>query len=79
VDVLLQGLSNFFTFITLKEILHFQCTTNFFLNKKLKVEPYNFIVNQPCIQFAMGSVYCLLCVGLNISTVVMEPNVLAGY
>jgi len=48
-------------------------------NKKLKVEPCNFIVNQPCIQYAMGSVYCLLYVWLNISTVVMEPNVLAGY
>jgi len=51
----------------------------FFFNKKLKVEPYNIIVNQPCIQYAMGSVYCLLYVGLDISTVVTEPNVLAVY
>ena len=43
------------------------------------MEPYNIIVNQPCIQYAMGSVYCLLYVGLDISTVVTEPNVLAVY
>jgi len=48
-------------------------------NKKLKVKPCNFIVNQPCIQYTMGSVYSLFCVGLDISTVVMEPIVLAGY
>jgi hypothetical protein len=34
---------------------------------------------RPCINYVMGLVYCLLCVGLDISTVVMEPNVLAGY
>ena len=51
----------------------------FFKNKKLKVEPWNFIVNHPCIQYAKGSIHCLLYGGLGISMVVMEPNVLGGY
>ena len=37
--------------------------------------PCNFCDNQTCINYVMGSVYCLLYVGLDISTVVMELRI----